>query len=382
MRNTFVFAGAGTGKTERIVRESIPLVAASERILVLTYTENNQKEIANRFLLKHRGAHACFEVKGLLSFYLEDIIRPYQRALFQRRIEGFLLNEADPHKRNGRNIPGRSEKLRSGAYNPLYYLTPCQTQAHSTLLAKFACTVIKETGGAPIRRLADIYKHLYFDECQDMVGWDFEVLSHLVKSKKFAITCVGDFRQTIYETACTTKKPGTAAEKIAYLEKLKFDREEMPESHRSIEVICRYAGRIHAGEGYPELVSNVVAPEEYRDHQGVFVVKQSDARTYLKRYQPVLLRHSIKSGGEYDDLGLQRMTFGKAKGLGFPRTAIIPTNPHLQFLQDVKGAFGNGKTEEPRNKFYVAMTRARYSVGIIVPDAIAAKCHLPIWDVN
>lgn len=379
MPNVFVFAGAGTGKTERIVSEAIARVADNERILVLTYTENNQKEVGNRFLLKYRGAHHAFTVKGLLTFYLEEIIRPYQRAIFPKRVEGFILNDSDPHKRNGRNIFGRTERLTNGAFNPLYYLTPCLTKAHSALLAKFAYTVIKETGGAPIRRLAEIYDSLYFDECQDMVGWDFEVLSLLAKSKQFSITCVGDFRQTIYETASTTKKPGSSLEKVAYLEKLKFVREEMNESRRSIQEICDYAGRLHAADGYPALVSNVIAPEEYRAHQGIFLVKESDAHTYLALYLPVVLRHSIRSGIEFDELPLQRITFGKSKGLGFSRTAIIPTKPHLQFLQDDPKAFGNGKTEEARNKFYVALTRAKYSVALIVPDAIAAKCHLPLW---
>lgn len=379
MPNVFVFAGAGTGKTERIVTEAISRVADKGRILILTYTENNQREVDNRFLLKHRGAHNCFTVKGLLTFYLEEIIRPYQRAIFSKRIEGFILNDSDPHKRNGRNIAGRTEKLANGTFNPMYYLTPCGTKAHSALLAKFAWTVIKETGGAPIQRLAGIYDSLYFDECQDMVGWDFEVLALLTKSKQFSITCVGDFRQTIYETACTTKKPGSSPEKVAYLEKLKFVREEMNESRRSVQEICDYAGRLHAAEGYPALVSNVIAPNEYREHQGVFVVRASDAHAYFALYQPVILRHSIKSGTEYDGLPLQRMNFGKSKGLGFARTAILPTKPHLQFLQGDLMAFGNGKTEEPRNKFYVALTRAKYSVALIVPDAIAGNCHLPVW---
>ncbi|WP_162252934.1 MULTISPECIES: UvrD-helicase domain-containing protein [unclassified Massilia] len=380
MSNIFVFAGAGTGKTERIVTEAMPLLNSSKRVLVLTYTENNQREVYSRFSLRHRGAHPSFTVKGLLTFYLDEIIRPYQRALFSKRIEGFILNDSDPHKRNGKNIAGRTERLADGAYNPLYYLTPCQTKAHSALLAKLACAVIKETKGAPVRRLGDIYDNLYFDECQDMVGWDFEVLSLLTKSKRFFITCVGDFRQTIYETACTTKKPSSSVEKVGYLEKLKFIREEMTESYRSIQQICDYAGRLHAAEGYPTLVSHVVAPEEFKHHQGVFVVKQSDARLYLNRYEPVLLRHSVKSGTEYDDLSLRRMTFGKSKGLGFTRTAIIPTSSHLKFLQGDATAFGLGKTEEPRNRFYVALTRAKYSVALIVPDTVASACNIPTWN--
>ncbi|MCS0591958.1 UvrD-helicase domain-containing protein [Massilia norwichensis] len=379
MPNTFIFAGAGTGKTERIVDESIRLVHESKRVLVLTYTQNNQKEVLERFLVKHRGIHDDFRVKGLLTFYLEEIIRPYQREFFSKRIEGFILNDADPHKKNGYNIPGRKEILTNGKYNPLYYLTSCQTQAHSALLAKFAYTIIKKTNNAPIQRLEAIYDSLYFDECQDMVGWDFEVLSLIAKSKKISITCVGDFRQTIYETAITSKKPGTSNEKVAHLKKLKFAQEEMNESRRSVPEICNYASKLHTQEDYPPLKSNVVPPEEYRDHQGVFVVKESDARTYLTLYQPVILRQSVAAGTKYNDLGLRCITFGKSKGLGFPRTAIIPTQAHLQFLQDNNRAFSQGKTDESRNKFYVALTRAKYSVALIVPNKIAPNCHVPTW---
>lgn len=42
-------------------------------------------------------------------------------------------------------------------------------------------------------------------------------------------------------------------------------------------------------------------------------------------------------------------------------------------------AFGNGKTEEPLNKFYVALSRAKYSIALIVPDAIVGNGHLPVW---
>jgi len=88
----------------------------------------------------------------------------------------------------------------------------------------------------------------------------------------------------------------------------------------------------------------------------------------------------VKSGTEYDDLSLRRMTFGKSKGLGFTRTAIIPTSSHLKFLQGDATAFGLGKTEEPRNRFYVALTRAKYSVALIVPDTVASACNIPTWN--
>lgn len=377
MPNTFIFAGAGSGKTERVVSDSIKLIDVGMRVLVLTYTINNQQELEQRFARNNCGSAPSFTVKGLYTFYLEEIIRPYQRVLFTKRIERLNFNEFDPHKRNGKYIYGRGEIV-NGKYNPLHYLTADGSGAHSMYLAKLACAIIKETGGLPIRRLEAIYDQLYFDECQDMVGWDYEVLSWLSKST-MSITCVGDFRQTIYETAQTTKSPGTNVQKLDYLKKLKFNEEPMNVSYRCAQPICDYAGQLHARDGFVGLKSEAELPTEFADHVGVFLVKETDARRYFNKYAPVLLRHGVSSGTEYDDTALRKVTFGKSKGLGFPRIAIIPTAPHLKFLQGKANAFGMGKTDETRNKFYVALTRARYSVALIVPDKLAAKCNLPLW---
>jgi DNA helicase-2/ATP-dependent DNA helicase PcrA len=376
--NNFLFAGAGTGKTERVVNESIDLIREGKRVLVLTYTTSNQREIHDRFVLKNRKADQAFAVKGLFTFYLEEMIRPYQRAIFPDRICKFHFNDNDPHKANGRTIPGRSEKI-NGKYNSIYYLTKDRAAAHSTYLAKLACAINKEARGAPIRRLEKIYDHIFFDECQDLVGWDYELLAMLSKCKSMSITCVGDFRQTIYETAVTNKKPGTIAEKLAHLKKLGFNEEYMNESYRSVQSICDFAAKIHESEKFLPMMSAVIAPAGESHHVGVFVVKESNAREYIEQFHPVLLRHSVTSGTAYDDMPMKRITFGKSKGLGFPRTIIIPTDSHLKFLQGNTKAFDQGKTEAPKNKCYVAFTRAQFSVAIIVPDKLVAKCNATTW---
>ena len=55
------------------------------------------------------------------------------------------------------------------------------------------------------------------------------------------------------------------------------------------------------------------------------------------------------------------MTFGKSKGLEFERIIIYPTEPFIKWLND------NSEPLAPtsRSKFYVAITRAISSVGII-----------------
>ena len=57
-----------------------------------------------------------------------------------------------------------------------------------------------------------------------------------------------------------------------------------------------------------------------------------------------------------------------SKGLGFDRVIIYPTAPIIKYLKDGKlTKISNGKTVNAFDipKFYVALTRARYSVAIV-----------------
>lgn len=49
------------------------------------------------------------------------------------------------------------------------------------------------------------------------------------------------------------------------------------------------------------------------------------------------------------------------KGLSFDRVLIYPTGPIVKWLKDNKADLA----PTSRSKFYVAITRARYSVGIV-----------------
>ena len=53
--------------------------------------------------------------------------------------------------------------------------------------------------------------------------------------------------------------------------------------------------------------------------------------------------------------------FGKSKGLTFNRVLIYPTNPIKNWIKDNNIELASTS----RCKFYVAITRARYSVGIV-----------------
>ncbi|AGA85226.1 MULTISPECIES: UvrD-helicase domain-containing protein [Pseudomonadales] len=383
MPNELWVAGAGSGKTHKIITEAIETIKAGGRVLVVTYTTNNQAELRSRFVELYGASSEHFVVKGLFSFYLEDMVRPYQSEVFPDRITTISFTENNPHLISGTTyyIEGRAEKSEDGTINPLHYLTPCKTKAYSGFLAKLATLIAKLSKNAPAKRLKEIYQRVYFDEVQDLVGWDYDVIKSLNKVMVDSICCVGDFRQTIYTTTFGHKAPQTPQQKVDYfVGKMKFEKHSMPKNRRCIQEICDLSDTIHLGL-YDKTVTGVEkVPDEISHHHGTFIVKQSQVSDYLAAFQPQVLRWSSTTGTGYLPGNLICYTFGSCKGLGFDRVLVIPSDKHLKFIGGNAKVFDKDKTEESRNKLYVAITRARYSLAFLVEDKKVKGLPYPIWD--
>ncbi|MBV6753919.1 UvrD-helicase domain-containing protein [Pseudomonas chlororaphis] len=383
MPNELWIAGAGSGKTHKIITDAIEVIKGGGRVLVVTYTTNNQAELRARFIELYGVSSEHFVVKGLFSFYLEDMVRPYQTEVFPGRITTISFTENNPHLIPGTTyyIDGRAEKLEDGTINPLHYLTPCKTKAYSGFLAKLATLIAKLSKNAPAERLKEIYQKVFFDEVQDLVGWDYDVIKSLNKVMVDSICCVGDFRQTIYTTTFGHKAPQTPQQKVdCFVGKMKFEKHSMPKNRRCIQEICDLSDTIHPGL-YDKTVSGVEkVPDEIAHHHGTFIVKQSQVNEYLAVFRPQVLRWSSTTGAGYLPGNLISYTFGSCKGLGFDRVLMIPPDKHLKFIGGDDKVFDKDKTEESRNKLYVAVTRARYSLAFLVEDKKVKGLPYPVWN--
>ena len=383
MPNELWLAGAGSGKTHKIISDAIKVINSGGRVLVVTYTVNNQAELRARFVKLYGASSEHFVVKGLFSFYLEDLVRPYQKEIFSDRITTISFTENNPHLITGTTyyMKGRAEKSADGTINPLHYLTPCKTKVYSGLLAKLATLIAKQSKDAAAKRLKGIYQKVFFDEVQDLVGWDYDVIKSLNGVMADAICCVGDFRQTIYTTTFGHKSPQTPPEKIDYfVNKMKFEKHSMPHNRRSIQEICNLSDAIHTGH-YDKTISDVTTiPDELTHHSGIFIVKQSHVTAYLATFKPHVLRWSSTTGTKYLPSSVFCYTFGSCKGLGFDRILIVPTEKHLKFVGGHANVFEKEKTDESQNKLYVAITRARYSLAFIVEDKLAMNFPYPVWN--
>lgn len=380
MPNILCIAGAGSGKTHKIVTESIAEIERGGKVLVVTYTTSNQHELRNRFREVYGKFSNRFVVKGLFSFYLEDMVRPYQRVLFTKRINEIFFNDRNPHlqPKSKYPFPGRQEQLADKSYNPRHFLTACETKVHTGFLAKLATRIAKATKNAAAARLDDIYTQVYFDEVQDLVGWDYDVIKVLSKTMKSPIICVGDFRQTVYETSFGHKQPQTAQDKIAAFKGMGFDKQSLPLNHRCIQTICNIADTVHNG-AYEETKSGVAdVPAEFAHHVGAFIVKHSDVAAYIAEYAPIVLRWQVNSGKKILPDSARCCTFGSSKGLGFDRIMIIPAESQEHFILEDNPVF-LPEAETAQNKMYVAITRARYSIGFIVQNDKSEGLRFPVW---
>lgn len=362
-----------------IATQALNSAADGSKVLLLTYTINNQVELVKHICRMNKFQPQNIAVKGWFTFLLEDMVRPYQRCIMPERVSGVVLNSSNPHLKGQSYIRGRKEEI-DGLYNPLHFVTKKDNAAHTAFLSKLATRIHKETGGKSARRLADIYKAVFIDEVQDLVGWDYEVIRALLKANIGTIDCVGDFRQTIYRTSVAPKKPQTNADKLTAFEKMGFKPEPLNISWRCTQSICDLAGLIHANDGhYPPTISKLTGiPIEFADHHGIFAVSDQRIYEYIARYNPIILRWKRRAKEEICQ-GRLAYNFGEAKGVGFDRVLILPTKKQAKFLSGDSNAFGKDDTDETRNKLYVAITRARYSVSFLLDCASPLLSGIEVW---
>ena len=90
----------------------------------------------------------------------------------------------------------------------------------------------------------------------------------------------------------------------------------------------------------------------------------SDVDKYLSEFNPIQLRHSksVQVNTDYPVIN-----FGNSKGRTFERVLIYPTKKILEWLFDHNKMLES----QSQSKFYVAVTRAKYSVAIVVDDEIS-----------
>ena len=366
--NRLIIASAGSGKTTQIVEEALSV--SEGNVLITTYTQANEKEIKKKIIQKKKSIPSNITIQTWFSFLIQHGVKPYQGALnevmFDENVRGLnLVSEHSGKKIDADGAPilvDGQPRFWGERYFKLHYFDS-GWKIYSDKLSKFVFKVNNKTDNEVIYRISRIYSHIYIDEVQDLAGHDLELIKLLFKSDS-KVLLVGDPRQVTYLTHLEPKHSIYRGGKIKQflLDKCKslinngIDEESLRYSHRNNEMICKYSSQLYTE--LPESKPCDCCERNNTGHDGVFLVRPNDVERYLNTYNPIQLRWSnaIAINSNYST-----MNFGASKGLTLERVLIYPTEDMKRWIND------NSKKlkAEPLAKFYVGLTRARFSVGIL-----------------
>jgi len=341
--NKIRMCAAGSGKTWGICSDALSAVAGqSKRVLITTYTNKGVDTVNAEIEKQNHGIGSNrIAVRSWFQFLISEMIRPYQSYITDiNMIKSFDFSNTFGKVNYGK-VGTVGRYISGSAYVKKDYAS------------ELAIYLNQASNGLVIRRVAEVYSHIYIDEFQDMVGCDIEIIKLLFASR-MNVTCVGDNKQATYTTHNTKKNKGQSGKNLwdfcAESQKKGLAViEESMESRRFNRNICAFANRI-----YPNTKNITTCMAEITQHDGVFLIERSSASQYRKHFLPVVLKYDKKT-----DVGeIVSFNFGQCKGMTFERVLIYSNGPFMDFLK--------GKPLSSPEKYYVAATRPRYSLALVV----------------
>lgn len=366
-KNELVIAYAGSGKTYKLVNEAFSFTGG--RVLITTFTIENTNEIKKIFYKEHKCIPNHVDIFPWFTFLLKHWIRPYQGFVTKERIKGIeLVNQQSGFRyfnKNGKPVYWKDTFLQ-------HYLTK-DHRVYSDKISKLALLINQIKGNRVIDRLTSMYKAVFIDEVQDLAGYDFEIVKSLMKSNA-RVLMVGDPRQTAYSTHFSRKNSKYNDGKI--IDFLKDNCKRIPyylneteliNSKRCNQPICDFANEL-----YPNYVPGTSTNVTITGHDGIFFVLEEDLLSYMTTFTPMQLRVN-KSKKVLEKYPVNN--FGNAKGTSYDRVIIYPTGPFINWLEDSSSILA----DKSRSRLYVAVTRARHSVAILLDTKTANRLGVNVW---
>ena len=196
LNNTAKMSAAGSGKTWDICHDALKAIKNNnKRVLILSFTNRSIESARNEIRKQNEGVlHPQVVVKTWYSFLLSDMIKPYQAGITGGRINH--IKSVDFSEQFG-----QVNRNKAGTY-PRYINSGRNVRSNQA--SELAVLINQRSHGMSIKRLEEIYSNIYFDEIQDLVGYDIDLLRLLMESN-IAITCCGDSKQATFTTHVAKK---------------------------------------------------------------------------------------------------------------------------------------------------------------------------------
>ncbi|MBW4934194.1 AAA family ATPase [Marinobacter sp. F4206] len=328
MDKRVIFAVAGSGKTSRI----IDWLEEDSRCLIVTYTDNNTRNIRNRVLRKFGRIPEGIKVYSYFTFLYSFCFRPL--CGYELKSKGINFNYP---------LPKYSQRSRK---DKIEHYFDKNGRLLSSRIAKFLIEfdVLPEV----VERIENFFDLVCIDEVQDFAANDFNFLCALA-SANIDIQLVGDFYQHTFDTSRdgnTQKNLHACFDK--YCEKLSkagfyIDLESLSHSYRCSPSVCSF-------------VKNQLAIEiesHRKDEVDVRLVDQSQEIEDIVFNNSIVKLFYQKSSSYYG----YTENWGSTKGIDHFEDVCVVLN------QKTFHAFSSGKLDQlpstTKNKLYVACTRAK-----------------------
>ncbi|CAB0620201.1 hypothetical protein CIP107535_02107 [Corynebacterium diphtheriae] len=370
MTHQFVHACAGSGKTQHVI-DHCSQSQSNVRRLIITLTLTGQDELEGRLQKNIDPSAPTLEVTGWYAFLTNHIVRPYLPLLFpEQRVTGFMFDPGDARK--SLRYKKKTDPRRYFSETGMIY---------KDNLEELATGLIDKAGGLVENRLRLIYDEILIDEAQDISRSGLDVIARLLHQDPVRCLLVGDSRQSLLDSSLSSQKNRKADRQNLmewYREFEKSGRltiDEKAETYRFNQTIADFSDTIFPNRlGFSSTVSRM---NDETSHDGVFLLAKEDLGNYIAEFNPTVLRHSSSSWR--DQTEHNPITFGNSKGRTYQRVIILATGAIQDFCLK-----GKELKDKSACAFYVAVTRAQYSVAIVIDQSrrnliASAPLGLPVW---
>lgn len=322
------------------------------------------------------------KLQGWFSFLLNDCLRPFQCVyrddLFNKKISFCYWTKGQS---GYRYTTAQGQPIYWGEKDFYHYYFDNNMGIYSDKISKFIFEIHKNNKKLIFDRLNRIYGKIFIDEIQDLSGYDLDVVKNLFELMQ-SVICVGDPRQTTYKTHVSKryKKYSQGDVRGFFIDKVKngekyIDDTTLKYSHRNKQTICEISSSLYPEYSKTEACSCPTCDVSKEEHIGVFYVMESQRQAYLAKYSAVQLRWDQRNNLIIGGYAARNM--GESKGLTLDRVLLYPTPEMLKWFYNQKHSL----KLQTKSKFYVGLTRARLSLGVIIPDDEIEKLQiqLPIY---
>lgn len=331
MDKRVVLAVAGAGKTTYIIDQ----LKEDSRALLVTYTDNNTRNLKNRVIKKFGYIPENIRVLSYFTFIYSYCLKPLYG--YELKLKGINFIQ---------QIPKQILRTRK---NTLEHYIDSTQRIYSNRISK----LLLEYKVMPniLNRLKRYFDSIYIDEIQDFAANDFNFICQL-SSFNVSLLLVGDFFQHTFDTSRdgNTKKSlhDNFENYCKELRKAKYlvDKKTLSKSHRCPPEICEF------------ITDNLgIHIESHKTTSGniAFIDSGEDVDTLFKNDSVVKLfyQSSNKYPGNTDN-------WGNVKGLDDFEDVCVVLNPAT--LKAYQNNTLNELAATTKNKFYVACTRTKQNL--------------------